>query len=145
MYVTYVAACLLAGLGIAIQAASNAALGKATKLPSFAALISFLLGIIPLFAYYLIESRGFRQGAYSGLKWWYFLGGIMGALYVFTITWTVPKLGATIVLSATIVGQVSLGLLIDHYGWLEVQKIPVSLWRMLGTGMVILGAVFLGI
>jgi bacterial/archaeal transporter family-2 protein len=119
-------------------------LGKAIKLPSFAALIPFLLGIIPLFVYYLIESRGFRQGSSSGLKWWYFLGGIMSALYVFTITWTVPKLGATIVLSATIVGQVSLGLLVDHYGWLE-QKIPVSLWRMLGTGMVILGAVFLDI
>lgn len=143
--IIYVVACIAAGVGIAIQAATNAALGKATKLPSFATLVSFLLGLLPIFIYYSVESRGFRSGTFTNLKWWYFIGGFLGALYVFTIIWTVPKLGATIVLSATIVGQVFLSLLIDHFGWLEVQRNPVTLWRLLGTGLIIIGGILLGV
>ena len=141
----YISICVIAGLGIALQAASNAALGRATTLPSFATFMSFLLGLVPIFIYYVIESRGFKGGTFVNLKWWYFLGGFLGAFYVFTVLWTVPKLGATVVLSATIVGQVFLSFFIDHFGLLEVHHTPLTVWRLTGTGLIIFGAIVLGI
>jgi len=145
MIILYLFACFLAGVCITIQAATSAALSNATKLPSFATLMSFILALIPLFIYYAIESRGFKDGKYTDVKWWHFIGGILAGLDVFTIIWTVPKLGATIVLSFTIVGQVLLGLLIDHFGWLDVAKRAISLWRCSGVALIIIGGILLGV
>jgi bacterial/archaeal transporter family-2 protein len=145
MYVLYIFLCFIAGLSIAIQAAVNASLGKTTKLPSFATLMSFLLGLVPIFIYYIIETKAFKLGTYGGLHWWQLIGGFLGAFYVFVIIYTTSKLGATVALSATIVGQVILGLVLDSYGLLDVPKIPLSKWRLVGTSLIITGAVIASI
>lgn len=145
MNAMYIMLCFLVGCGIAIQASVNAALGKATTLPSFATLMSFTIGLVPIFIYYAIESHGFKQGVYQDLKWWMFLGGFLGAAYVLVIILTVPHLGAAVVLSATIVGQVVLGLFLDHFALLDIEQRTASFGRILGTFLIILGAIFLSI
>jgi len=140
----YVVLCVVVGIGISIQAAANAALGKAT-LPSFAALMSFVIGLVPIFIYFAVESKGFSEGNYENAKWWHFIGGVLGAAYIFVIIITVPRLGAATVLSATIAGQVFLGLILDHFGFLGVQQRIASLGRIFATILIIIGAVLMSI
>jgi len=139
----FIILCVLVGAGITVQAAVNASLAKSTGLPSFATLMSFLLGLLPIFIYYTIESKGFSHGNYSNLRWHQFLGGFLGAAYVFVIILSIPKLGAATVLSATIAGQVILGVIMDHYGWLDVTVIPASLGRIVGVMLIVGGAILI--
>lgn len=141
--VIFFALCVTVGAGITIQAATNAALGKTTRLPSFSALMSFLLGIVPIFIYYIIESKGFKVGEYANVRWWQFLGGFLGAIYVFVVIIAVPRLGTATVLSATIAGQVLLSIIVDHFGWLGVQQTNATWGRIVGAILIVTGAVMM--
>ena len=53
-------------------------------------------------------------------------GGLIGALYVGSIVWTVRALGAGGLTAATIAGQLALAVVIDHFGWLGVARSPIT-------------------
>ena len=52
---------------------------------------------------------------------------------------TVRSLGAGGVVAATITGQLAMSVLADHYGWLGVQRDPVSALKLLGVVLLGLG------
>ena len=53
-------------------------------------------------------------------------GGLVGALFVGSIVWTVRALGVTGLSAATLAGQFVAALVIDHFGWLGVDKSPIT-------------------
>ena len=69
-------------------------------------------------------------------------GGLIGALYVGSIVWTVRALGAGGLTAATIAGQLALAVVIDHYGWLGVARSPVTASKVLGIALLALGTWF---
>ncbi len=73
--------------------------------------------------------------------WWVWIGGFFGAFFVTAATILVPRIGATMLLSASIAGQMIVSLILDHYGLLGLPQRPVSLWRTLGVVLVVLGVV----
>jgi bacterial/archaeal transporter family-2 protein len=66
-------------------------------------------------------------------------GGLAGALYVGSIVWTVRALGAGGLTAVTIAGQLGVAVVIDHYGWLGVERSPVTLAKIAGVGLLALG------
>jgi bacterial/archaeal transporter family-2 protein len=64
-------------------------------------------------------------------------GGLAGALYVGSIVWTVRALGAGGLTAVTIAGQLSVAVVMDHYGWLGVERTPVTAAKV--AGIVLLG------
>jgi bacterial/archaeal transporter family-2 protein len=72
--------------------------------------------------------------------WWVLVGGgLIGALYVSSIVWTVRALGAGGLTAATIAGQLALAVVIDHFGWLGVARSPVTAAKLLGIVLLALG------
>jgi bacterial/archaeal transporter family-2 protein len=69
-------------------------------------------------------------------------GGLIGALYVGSIVWTVRELGAGGLTAATISGQLALAVVIDHFGWLGVTKSPITASKVLGIALLGLGTWF---
>jgi transporter family-2 protein len=69
-------------------------------------------------------------------------GGLIGALYVGSIVWTVRALGAGGLTAATIAGQLALAVVIDHYGWLGVARSPITASKVLGIALLALGTWF---
>lgn len=127
---------LTAGAGglIAAQAPINGKLGGTIgRLP--AAAVSFLIGLALLTALVVVtgQLRDASGAASSGLPWWCFVGGLLGAVYVVTALSTVATLGAGGVTAATIAGQLTASILIDQYGLFGVGRNPVTLGRMLGV------------
>ena len=53
-------------------------------------------------------------------------GGLVGALYVGSIVWTVRALGVGGLSAATLAGQFAAALVIDHFGWLGVDRSPIT-------------------
>ena len=66
-------------------------------------------------------------------------GGLAGALYVGSIVFTVRALGATGLTAVTIAGQLALAMVIDHFGWLGVERSPITAVKMAGIALLALG------
>jgi transporter family-2 protein len=76
----------------------------------------------------------------SDAPWWVVIGGgLVGALYVSSIVWTVRALGAGGLTAATIAGQLCLAVVIDHFGWLGVARSPITAAKVLGIALLALG------
>jgi bacterial/archaeal transporter family-2 protein len=66
-------------------------------------------------------------------------GGLVGALYVGSIVWTVRALGVTGLSAATLAGQFAAALLIDHFGWLGVDRSPITAAKLAGVTLLAVG------
>jgi transporter family-2 protein len=66
-------------------------------------------------------------------------GGLAGALYVGSIVWTVRALGVGGLTAVTIAGQLGLAIVIDHFGWLGVERSPVTVAKVSGVLLLALG------
>ena len=66
-------------------------------------------------------------------------GGFAGALYVGSIVWTVRALGAGGLTAVTIAGQLGVAIVIDHFGWLGVEKSPITVAKVSGVLLLAVG------
>ena len=135
-----VAVVLTAAVGglIALQAPINSMLGKSVGTFQ-AAFVSFAIGTLVLAVIAGLARGGFGQIPEARhLSWYYLSGGVLGAIYVTTVLVTVRELGAGPVVAATIAGQLTAGVVIDQYGWLGVEKEPISAAKV--AGIVLLAA-----
>lgn len=130
---------LVGGL-VALQAPINAGLGKAVGSLQ-GAMVSFLIGttLLVLLVALATGDRFSTLGAVRDLDAHYLLGGVLGAAYVTTVLITVKVLGAGGLTAATIAGQLTASVAVDHFGWLGVAKSPVTATKVLGVVLLAIG------
>jgi transporter family-2 protein len=68
-------------------------------------------------------------------------GGFFGAIYIAISILLLPKLGATTVIAFLVAGQLIGSMLFDHFGILGVPVHPLNAARLIGAGMLVLGAI----
>jgi bacterial/archaeal transporter family-2 protein len=73
---------------------------------------------------------------------WLWLGGLMGAFVVLTITFAGPRIGTTATVAVFLVGQFAAAAIVDRYGLFGLDRIPVSWSRVLGLALLAVGAAF---
>jgi transporter family-2 protein len=123
---------------IALQPAVNAGLGKATGNIS-AALVSFAIGTLLLAVIVGLAGQTGGLSSTFHVPWYYLLGGVLGAAYVFTALVTVSSIGAGGVAAATITGQLTASVVIDRMGILGLQETPITWDRALGVALLLVG------
>src|SRR5213079_1360732 len=64
--------------------------------------------------------------------WWMLLGGVMGLLIVFSVTYAGPRIGVAATVGVLIAGQLVMGAAIDHWGLLGAERIALHWPRLLG-------------
>ena len=135
-----VAVILMAAVGglIALQPAINAGLGRATGNIA-AAFVSFAIGTVVLAAIVVIAGQASGLSSAFDVRWYYLLGGVLGAAYVFTALTTVSTIGAGGVAAATITGQLTLSVVIDRLGILGLDEQPITLERVAGVALLLAG------
>jgi transporter family-2 protein len=133
------ATAMVGGL-IALQAPINSGLGKAVgTLP--AAAISFMVGTVLLVGMVTVSGQLDNSTEAANVRWYYLLGGLLGAAYVTTVLLTVRTLGAGGVTAATVSGQLTASLVIDRVGLLGLDETPITLGRVIGVALLIAGTV----
>lgn len=137
--------CAILGSVIVFQALLNAHLGSLSGLNSYSALMSFLVGIPPILIYYIVESACFTKGNYGILPWWSYLGGLLGAFYIFCVILSIQRLGSATTMTTIIATQVATSVIVDDFGMLGVTVRPLGWGRVLGCVMVIIGSVLVGV
>ena len=127
-----------AGGLIALQAPINATLGRETG--SFpAALISFGIGTIALALIVVLAGQGGGVGNVTAVSPIYLIGGLLGAVYVTCALITVKSIGAGGVAAGTITGQLLASVAIDRIGAFGLNEEPLTLSRISGVLLLLLG------
>lgn len=129
----------VAGLLLSTQKLANASLG--TYIGSFnSSFVNHLTGA--LFGGVLLM-LGFGKGAifFSGIPFYYFLGGLCGLFAVFLANYSLPKIGALLLTLFFVSSQLITSLFIDHFGILGAKGIDFDLKRILGLGLILFGTV----
>ena len=126
------------GLCVAIQPPTNAmAASQAGVGPML--LVSNGLVFLASIALYFLWPEESSLGDIVGVPLRYWLGALYGLTIVVGGMLVFPKIGATTALGLILIGQFSLGALIEHYGWLGIPRAPVDWTKMLGISVMILG------
>jgi transporter family-2 protein len=133
---------LLAGALIPLQAGINGQLAKHISSVLAAALISFVVGTLALLLLTLWQREVPLLSAFKGLSWWHWSGGLLGAFFIATAAFAGPRVGALLFMALVIAGQLSIALLLDHFGWVGFRESPVSLGKIAGL-LLIIGGIWL--
>ncbi len=133
---------LLSGFCLAIQPAVNGHLGIGISSGIQAALISFLIGTILLIAINVIlkQMTSVKMAFQKKAPWWFYMGGFLGALYVFFALVITPEIGTGAFVIFVLIGQMVVSLLIDNYGLLRSRIRKVSYIQIIGLVVMLLGA-----
>jgi bacterial/archaeal transporter family-2 protein len=127
---------------LALQAPINAGLGKATgSLP--AALVSFTVGTLLLALIVGLSGEAAGLGSTFEVRWYYLIGGALGAAYVTIALIAVKSIGAGGVAAATITGQLLTAVVIDRLGILGLDRTPISATRVAGVLLLLVGTYLL--
>lgn len=135
-----------AGMLVPVQTSVNSRLAVFTRSLIVASFYSFLVGTLSLLIFNLFAnpaklSPGFLFS--QDLSYVWFVGGIMGVIYLTGNMILLPKIGAALTVIMTVAGQMIIGLLIDTFGWFDAAVQPISIYRVLGIIMMIAGIIFM--
>ena len=125
------------GIAATVQPSINARLAEKTGVIE-SACISFVVGTLVLAVVVFLSGTGTIRGI-ADAKWWELTGGVLGALFVVSVTLAVPRIGTTAAMVLIIAAQLIVGMLLDHYGAFGLKVEPVTLHRLAGSGLLAAG------
>ena len=135
---------ITAGTVLPVQAALNGKMGKVVGDPIYAALISFIVGSVGLFFYLWATKTDLTTLSYTkNVHWSVWLAGILGAFYVACVIILAPKLGVALTFGLIVTGQLSISLIIDHFGMIGIPVQRVSWQKIMGMILIISGVVII--
>jgi len=133
-----VAATVLAGALLSVQARVNGALTARLGSAVLTALVSFSVGTAAL-ALLLVGRRRRRpaRGLATGPRprWWWFCGGFGGAFLVTSSAIAVPKVGVALLGVGIVAGQTLGSLAVDEVGLSPRGRQPITTWRLAGAAI----------
>lgn len=89
--------------------------------------------LIPLIVF------GSRLGQWRSVPWYTLGAGAFGLIVISSMSYMIPRIGIAGALITLLAGQLLVGSLVDHFGWLGVTQRAVDLPRMIGLAVVMLG------
>jgi transporter family-2 protein len=129
-----------AGLGGAVQIAVQGRLGDRVGSLEAVTTAAVVGGAIAITA--LLVARRSLSGvseAVAGPKW-QLLGGAMSVFIVLAITVAGPRIGIVATTAFLIAAQFGLATAIDRFGWFGVEQVAITWPRLLGIGLLVIGA-----
>lgn len=134
----------LSGAVLTLQSMLNSNLGKRAGIFGSVLLLT-LVSIGTLVILILIFPKTANWQGLPGLsQWHYYLGGVLGVIFLSAPIFLVPQIGATATLTAIVVGQLVFAIIVDHFGLFGAPVQTIDIWRIAGVGMLVLGVIFVG-
>lgn len=134
---------LLAGTSVALQTGINSQLRAGLHNPFQAGLVSFAVGTFALAVVALPQGLRWDFTSLTVLPWWVWTGGVLGAYVVTASIIIAPRLGASTLIGLILTGQMLTALVLDHYGLLGFPVQRLSLPRVLGALLLIVGVILI--
>ena len=130
----------LVGALIPLQTGANATIRMIFGHPAYAGIVNFSVGAIVIFLYALVAPLPVPNAQQiNRVPWWGLLGGVVGVIYVLTVSMAARRLGATVLLVLVLTGQIVSSLICDQFGLLGFPRSPLTMSKLVGLGLVVLG------
>lgn len=126
MSVAFLAAALVVGCLLAVQASANIQLGAALGSPYGASTVQLTVATGLLAALALVAGAVGALGSLPDATWWHLAGGLASPLYITSGILLFPRLGAMLAMGLFVTGQVFVSLALDVGGLLDVPRRPLS-------------------
>jgi bacterial/archaeal transporter family-2 protein len=132
--------CVLAGLAGPVQAAVMGELGERVGIVPALALSALVTMAVALAA--LVAVRDSVGGFGEALRQpaWLWVGGVLSAFIVISVTVAPPRIGTTATIGVIIAGNLAMGAAIDRFGLLGQETIGLTWPRLVGIGLLAAGA-----
>lgn len=92
-----------------------------------------LVVLIPLFIF------GSRLGEWRSVPWYTLGAGAFGLIVISSMSYMIPRIGIAGALITLLAGQLIVGSIVDHFGWLGVAQRAMDLPRIIGLIVVMAG------
>jgi bacterial/archaeal transporter family-2 protein len=135
-----VALSIAAGMAGSVQVAVMSRFGD--RVGILEALAFAALGTALITAVVLLVVRHSFDGYAAAARQppWLWIGALMGAIVVFSITFAGPRLGTAATIGLLIAGQLAMGAAIDRFGLFGVDRIALHWPRVIGIVLLAAGA-----
>lgn len=129
---------VLGGVAVGLQTPFAGAISQRVGGASSSLIIHASGAVISLIV--LLARGGEQMSQWRTLPWYMWLAGGLGVILYLTLSVTFPRLGATATIVLVILGQLLVGIVIDHFGFLGVSVRPIDGGRVLGAAALLVGA-----
>lgn len=129
---------LIAGIGIPVLAALNAALGTWVGSPAAAAMVLFVVAF-SCCVIVVLATGPHALDRFATAPKHLFLAGILVAFYILSITFIAPHFGIGNAVFFVLLGQLISAAAIDHFGLFGAQVAPLGLARAGGIALMAAG------
>lgn len=132
---------ILLGVVLAVHLAMNGKVGSVLQNARVGNALFWCIGAVGALA---IGLSGWQSGALDPIRQVHpalLTAGVLGACLVFAIAWLIPQVGAGSVMITLLAGQVIGGLLLSHFGWLGSPVQPITIVKVAGVLVMIVGVV----
>jgi len=124
------------GVAISLQSLFSGVIGS--KLGILESVFLVHLGGLLLASVLLLSVGGGNIATWRSVPWYALCAGFLGVAIIASISYAVPRLGLATTLTLSIVVQLVLGAILDHFGLLGATVRPLGLSRV--VGMIVLFA-----
>ena len=131
---------IIGGIAAGLQAPFTGIMGqKVGELGSV--LITYTLGAVAI----LIIAAGasfigaIDMSQWRQIPWWAFLAGPIGLIIIGSVSYSIPRLGATSATMLFLVGWLIFSAIIDHFGWFGIPIKPFNFSKIAGSLTLLLG------
>lgn len=134
---------VLGGAFITLQGVANSRISQDIGTWQTATITQFT-GFLMAFLILMVT----RQGKWQGLmkvRPLYLIGGTFGAIVVFGNVTAIHFIGVTLTISAMLIAQLGMTVLIDRNGWFGVKKQKMKMPQLIGIIMMVAGVMILGL
>jgi len=87
----------------------------------------------------LLFLGGGKLSQWRSLPWYALLAGIFGLVVIGAISYMIPRIGVAGSIITVVAGQLLVGMILDHFGWLGALERPLDAPRLVGMAIVLLG------
>lgn len=128
---------ILSGILQGCMTSLNAQLGNFYSLFGICFFVHIIAALLLVLYIKLVEKK---KMAFAGAPWYVYLVGFMGVGMVASSSWVTLQIGATAMMSLSVIGQMVSSAMVDHYGWFGVERKPFT-WKQLPCYAMVLAGI----
>jgi transporter family-2 protein len=130
----------LSGILIIFVNYFNSVMGQESSV-FFAASYYHVSGFVIFSIILLLRKESFID--FKNLQLRYYLPGLFSVFTILIASFTMPVIGATMLMAFNLIGQTITSNLIDHFGLLGMPKRPLEKKKLIGYSIILLGIIIM--
>ena len=136
----YMSTAFFLGVLMSIYLPMNSSVSRYVGSPITANVTFFFIALLTSILVFFLNGQFDSLNKIKEVPAYLYLTGFISAFMILGTTFLIPHLGARKFFILLISGQIIMAIIISHFGILESPKDPISMKKLIGASVVIIGA-----